>query len=166
VSTSNSASYYFWVERFPAEAQEEVTNFYPSPGDSVATDVYWSSSTGAEFGVCDYTLNECAVGSQASAGPDNHAEWIVERTELCENGHYWLPPLASFARVDFTQSGYDETPQGNVEYAISQGSPTLINMFDATGMMLDTTTSLSSGGTAFSVVDNTYGVATNTGNTC
>jgi hypothetical protein len=158
-------SYYFWLETFPGENQEEVTNLVPNEGDSVAAAVYWSSSTGAEFTLCDYTQNTCVTGSQSSSAPDDTAEWIVERTGICQNGYVSLPSLAPFGKVTITNGGFDETPQNSLEYTIGDGYPNAIDMYDVNGTQLDSTGGLS-GGTSFSVTWDAYGATSNTNISC
>jgi Peptidase A4 family len=163
--TTGSQTDYFWIEAFPAEAQEEVTNLTPNPGDSVAAAVYWSSSTGAEFTLCDFTQNECLTGSQSVPAPDIWAEWIVERTGQCytRGGDVSLPPLAPFGTVNVTGAGYDETPLGDLEYTIPEEATTIeYDMYDADGTQLDSTSGLGSGGSSFSVTWDNYGAASTT----
>lgn len=163
--TIGSQTDYFWIEAFPAEAQEEVTNLTPNPGDSVAAAVYWSSSTGAEFTLCDFTQNECLTGSQSVPPPDIWAEWIVERTGQCytAGGDVSLPPLAPFGTVNVTGAGYDETPLGDLEYTIpEEATTTEDDMYDVDGTQMDSTSGLGNGGTSFSVTWDNYGAASTT----
>ncbi|GGB16811.1 hypothetical protein GCM10011492_03250 [Flexivirga endophytica] len=118
VSAGGTQTDYFWFEIVPGESEQEVTNLVPKIGDDVATDVFWSTTTGAEFGLCDYTKATCVTGSQSSTAPGNSAEWIVERPTIGTS----LPRLADFKSVKMFNGGYDESPQGSREYNIS-GSP-------------------------------------------
>lgn len=161
---------YFWAELFDndpqqSESQQEVTNLTPNVGDSVGSAVYWSQSTGAEFTLCDFTQNTCAVGSQASPAPDNVAEWIVERTGECVDGEAVLPSLAPFGTVSISDAGFDETPLGSLEYTISSGgAPTQINMADSMDTLLAYTSGLGNSGTSFNVTWYAYGaVSTSSG---
>jgi Peptidase A4 family len=160
---------YFWFEAFPAESQEEVTNLTPNPGDSVAAAVYWSTSTGAEFTLCDFTQNECVTGTQSVPAPDIWAEWIVERTAECytPGADAVLPSLTPFGTVNITGAGYDETPLGDLEYTIPDDATTAqIDMYDVDGTQMDSTSALGNGGSSFSVTWDAYGAPSTTSLVC
>lgn len=145
--------YDFWFEVVPGEAEQVITNLVPAPGDSVAVSAFWSSQTGAEFGICDFTQQMCGTATQASSGPDSTAEWIVERpsVEATTNPTTCiLPPLAAYGTVNLTSAGFNETPQGSLEDVLSQGNPAAIDMFDAQGTQLDSTSPVGSDGASFS----------------
>lgn len=158
VSTSNTASYYFWYETWP-KPQQLVTNLAAHPGDYVAVSAsYGTLAPGyATFVVCDVTQNTCFDTSELANPPDNYAEWIAERTSYCNAGDYWFPALTSFANMQFTNGYYDLSGTGNPEYTISQGSPAQDIMTDVKNNTLATPGSLDSSGTSFPVVWNDYG---------
>lgn len=138
---SYSYIYDFWVEDFPKEAEQVVSNITPVPGDAVAGAVFWSASTGTEFTLCDFTQQWCGTGSEADNAPGNTAEWVVERPTLALTG---LPPLADVGTVTFTNAGFDEDQQGNIVDTIADGGPTPIDMVDGSTFLaapgpLDTT---------------------------
>jgi hypothetical protein len=161
---------FFWLEAVPADPfEEEVTNLTPNTGDSVAAAVYWSSSTGAEFTLCDFTQNECVTGSQSVAGPDNWAEWIIERPTLCITGQPVLPSLAPYGNLTVTGAGYDETPLGELEYSIFPGDAIFTNqidMYDADNNLLAAASSLGDGNSSFISAWLNYGAATVENGTC
>lgn len=161
---------FFWLEAVPADPfEEEVTNLTPNTGDSVAAAIYWSSSTGAEFTLCDFTQNECVTGSQSVAGPDNWAEWIIERPTLCITGQPVLPSLAPYGNLTVTGAGYDETPLGDLEYSIFPGDAIFTNqidMYDADNNLLAAASSLGDGNSSFISAWLNYGAATVENGTC
>jgi Peptidase A4 family len=138
---------FFWFEIYPDEVEQQITSLVPNPGDSVATDVYWDSSQGASFTLCDFTQQACVTYSQQPAAPpDGTAEWIVERPTI--NGN--LLPLADFSTVNITSAFFGETPQGDAEYPISAGNFSSIDMY-GNGTQLDATSPLGADGASFSV---------------
>jgi hypothetical protein len=159
LSTSNKATYYFWIETYP-RGQQEITNLAAHVGDKVSVSASYGVTTkgDAEFVVCDDTQGKCVAGGESANKPDNHAEWITERTAYCKNGHLWLPALAPFTIARFSGAYYDLNGEQNPEYPISHGSPVITYMKDVHGSRLATPGSLGSGGTAFNVTWNDYGV--------
>jgi Peptidase A4 family len=163
ISTSGATSYYFWFEVVPGQDQQEVTNLAAKPGDQVGVSASYDTlvSGDASFVICDFTSGLCGDASESAHKPDNHAEWIVERTAYCNasKGYFWLPALASFAVVNLSDAYYDLTgPDGNEpEFPVSHGSPTLLYMEDVNGRTLATPGSLDSTGADFLVEWNYYG---------
>lgn len=139
--------------------QQEITNLSIKPGNKVSVSASWETlkSGDASFVVCNDSEHKCVDGTEAASKPDNHAEWITERTAYCKSGHYWFPALASYATVEFSASYYDLTGTQDPEYPISHGAATKAYMLDSTGETLSTPGSLGSGGTAFNTVWNDYG---------
>lgn len=150
VTSSGTQTHFFWFEVVPGEYEQQVTNLVPSVGDSVATDVYWASGT-ATFTFCDFTKNQCVSGSQSSSAPSNSAEWIVERPELASGGYssYHFAALPNFSKVNFTGSGYEESPTGSLVYNVSSGGGTAVTMVNDSGQELAAPGSLTGGGTGF-----------------
>lgn len=129
------------------------------PGDQVGVSASYAtlSAHEASFVICDFTTGLCGDTSEASNPPDNHAEWILERTAYCNGGHFWLPALTSFSVVNFTDGEYDLTGTGAPEFPISHGNPNPLIMEDVHGNVLATPSTLDSTGTAFLVEWNQYG---------
>lgn len=106
-------NYYFWLEIYPDEYMQQVTNLTPSPGDSVATSVEWLSPN-ANFLLCDYNQNTCVYASQRPAhSPENSSEWIVEREAICTPTCN-LYGLADFGSVGFTNALYNYNPSSPI----------------------------------------------------
>jgi Peptidase A4 family len=99
VLTVCSHTYYPWLEIFPYESQQEITNLTVAPNQVIQTIIEYDPGDAAYaeidnlttgVGVYDYAyLNGSFTGSGSTA------EWIVERTE--EGGK--LPYLANFGKV-------------------------------------------------------------------
>lgn len=135
--------HFFWIEVWPQEGIQTVTNLVPSAGDSVAADVSWSGGT-ANFTLCDYTLATCLSGSQSSPAPTNTAEWIVERPTLAGGGY---PILADWGSVTITGAGYNIGPGGQLQgSAAGAESATMVN---TSGQTLASPGSVSSDGSSF-----------------
>jgi hypothetical protein len=144
---TSQAVYYFWIEEFPAEFQEQITNLVPNPGDVVGAQAGWASGQ-AQFLLCDYTQSLCVTGAQSSGGPDSSVEWIVERTSLCSvsTSNCSPQPLANFGSVTLLNCTYDLS-NGTAAF-IDQASATSYDMND--GNLLASTGAVDSNGT-FSV---------------
>jgi hypothetical protein len=150
-------SYYFWLEMYPAESEQQITNLTPAPGDDVSSAIGYNWGTGqAAFILCDFTKNLCVNGTQQSPqAPALTAEWIAERPSL--NGQY--TPLADYTGVwiwnslAFTNANTQEsTPADNGAYAL--------NMTDcANTIPLASVGPLDSSGGAFADDWNNFGTA-------
>jgi Peptidase A4 family len=149
-------TYYFWLEHYPGEPQEEITNLAAHAWDNVDALVQSNSSHSAYFAMCDTTDNKCGYLTQRTPGPNGHeAEWVVERT--CVGNR--LPYLAPFGTMTFHNAEYDN-PLRKIHQSASQ---TQIWMQGPHGQRLTTTSSVASSGTRFSVKWDQYG---NTGPGC
>lgn len=138
------AYYYFWIEEFPRESMQEITNLTPHPGESVSVSAAWSSGS-ATFQLCDWTQNVCLDGNQTSPGPDNVSEWIVERPTNELTG---LEHLANYNYVAISGSYYTA---GGKSYSIAQ-SPRgnhQIQMTGSGGKVISSVSSLASSGAGF-----------------
>ncbi len=135
---------YFWLEMFPDEAEQEITNLTPSVGDQVAAIASYSSGT-ASFTLCDYTKNQCVDGNQASpAPPASTAEWILERPTYSSGG---LANLADYGTDTLTNCAYGTSSSAYLS-PISAG-PSVTSITMATSHPLSTVSGLASGGAGF-----------------
>jgi len=149
--TYHKTSYYYWIEIFPQESQQEITNLAAHQGDDASAQVsYTASNHTGTFEVCDYTENSCVQGSQAiqSGGASGSgAEWILERTESC-GASCTFPSLNNFGTETIYNA--DAVLQGAIK-TIPQTGATAWDMWNcAYTTQLDRTNGLSSG-TAFSI---------------
>ena len=149
-------TYYAWYEFYPANSYE-IAGVGVSPGNEMSAEVSYS---GAEFTV---TITNVTTGKSYSKTESvrkaarSSAEWIAE-APCCARGGAFLP-LSDFGTVLF---GVDSTKVNHTNYA-TEGSksgpigafPTTsvqqINMVSSSGAAEDTTSTLSSDGTSFSV---------------
>jgi hypothetical protein len=146
--------YYFWFEMYPDESEQEVTNFYPNPGDSTEALAYYNpSAKSGDFELCDWTQNICGVAGQASPGPPNSkAEWIAERPDVG-----YLPYLTNYTTLPFT-AAYIETASGSEVYSISATHPTRIAMYTCnSGTVMSTAGNIATNGEAFTATWHSYG---------
>jgi hypothetical protein len=172
VSAAGRASYYFWVEAFP-KPQQVVTNLAVHRGDEVGASAAYNVRVrgDATFVLCVLSRNTCVSGSEPAARPDNHAEWIVERTAFCNtrDRRFWLPALARFSVVRFINGYYDLSSRGNLVHRISNGRPAITYMISPASrpsIIATPSSPLGNGGTAFNVTWRGYGRPINTGARC
>jgi Peptidase A4 family len=125
VASSGATSYAFWIEDFPAQPAQFVTNLVPNAGDSVAAASSWvqGSNGTAFFTLCDYTQNTCVQGSEVTDPPGSSVEWIVERPEV--GGA--ITPLARYVAVTFTNCFYAD-PNSQQLIALGDSNPSAITM--------------------------------------
>ncbi|MCX4745673.1 hypothetical protein OG455_09080 [Kitasatospora sp. NBC_01287] len=142
--TEHTTSTYFWLEDYPAEPEQEITNLVPKAGDSVAAVTSYSSGT-VSFTLCDFTANQCVQGSQAAKAPGNSAEWIVERPSV--NGR--ISALSDFGTATLTDNVFNDA--NRYEQLPQDSNASAFDMFNSSGNQLDATGSLGSDGTTFSV---------------
>ena len=152
----STPTYYAWYEFYPANSVE-IASLEISPGNEMSAQVSYS---GSEFTV---TIANVTTGRSYSKtgsvrkADRSSAEWIAE-APCCARGGNFLP-LSDFGTVVF---GVDSTKVNNTNYATdsSQSGPIgafptasvqQINMVTGSGAAEDTTSSLSSDGTSFSV---------------
>jgi hypothetical protein len=135
---SYSPNYYFWLEMFPAESQQEVTNLAVGPGDQVGVDAGYDPelSTSANFLICNFTKEMCVAGGQESpAAPHPDVEWITERTAEFGN----LVPLAHYQGAvtftdDVSSTGFSPTQIGlTTPLNAQQDGAHSIQMLDCSG---------------------------------
>jgi hypothetical protein len=171
VSAAGKATYYFWVETFPVP-QQEITNLAAHRGDEVAASSAWDTSKkgDATFVVCDISKKRCVGGSEAGRHPDNHAEWIVERTAYCNTKEhsYFISTLPKFSTVQFTSGFFDLSSKRKVEHKISQGHPVISYMVSPAKnpKTIAQPGKLTGGGTAFKVTWKAHGVGTRIPTSC
>ena len=155
--SSGTASYSTWYEFYPSPMI--TTSVAVKPGDVVSASVTYSSTTG-EFTVSITNVNSGAstVSTQAVSGAErSSAEWIVERPALCNIFTCRLSTLANFGSASF---GLQYTTAGGTNYATIGGTNAPISSFNnfaitmiasSTGPVLAQPSSLSDGGTSFTV---------------
>jgi len=159
---TSTTSYYAWYEFYPLESIIEITTATsPSgapatvkPGDTILASVTYLSGT------FTLTINDetekwtfTTAGSQSGA-TESSAEWIVE----APSSNFGVLPLANFGTAYF---GEDSTSVSYTCYAKINGvlgtigsfgsSVQQINMVTNRGVLKDSTSSLSTDGTSFSV---------------
>ncbi len=119
-----------WFEAYPQESQENITNLPVEPGQAMGVIVTWKpAKKQVLFDVCNFDLGSqgtCAEVRQTIAGAaGTGAEWILERSTLCEGSNCFFPSLAKFGSVSFNSA---EVNQGGVKAAENVAN-VRINMF-------------------------------------
>jgi Peptidase A4 family len=166
ISAAGKKTYYLWFETWPAEAQVQITNMVVRPGNKVSVSASYNTTAagGAVFVICNDSRNVCVSARQASGRPDDHVEWILERTSLCVSHHTIYPPLAPVGPSTFSSSRFDINGDGSPINPISHGKHVRFKM-SVGGTLIATTGALSHHGTAFLIVQNSSGNF-NTGSAC
>jgi hypothetical protein len=161
MSASGHRTLFLWFELYPEEAQQQIKNMTVRQGDKISVSASYNASAapGATFVICNVTRNVCVAANQRSKRPDGQAEWIVERTSVCDGHILTYPPLASIGPVKLSGARYDLNGDGKAAFAISHGRHGRSRMFDDQGAQLAQAGTLSSHGTAFLVVQNDVGRA-------
>lgn len=105
-----------WTEVFPVEAQVPVMGMTVVAGDQMAVHVSWDKATHtAAFLVSDITRHNTKMITQPVSGSsEGSAEWIVERTEFCDNGACIYPHLLDFGSVQILNGFADQTSSGGI----------------------------------------------------
>lgn len=165
VSASGKATYDFWVETFPVP-QQVITNLTAHRGDEVAASSAWDTSAKgkATFVLCEVSKKTCVAGSEAAKHPDNHAEWIVERTAYCNTKarSYYISTLPKLSTVQFTSGFFDLSSKKKLEHKISQGHPVttyMVSVIKNKLVRMAEPGKITGGGTAFQVKWLSHGVA-------
>lgn len=103
VSSTGVTSYYAWYEIVGGTGdtggERRINNLPVHPGDVVGGVGLWQSGSGAQAGVCNFTINTCVSFPLASSAPGTTAEWIVEAPYAGR-----ILPLANFHSVTFVNS--------------------------------------------------------------
>jgi Peptidase A4 family len=164
VSAAGKATYFFWLETFP-KPQQEITNLAAHHGDKVAaSSAYGTSKKGdATFVLCDVSKKRCIGFSEAAKHPDNHAEWIVERTAYCNKKarYYYISTLPKLSTVQFIGGFFDLSSKKKHEHTISQGHPVttyMVSVIKKKDVTMAAPGKLTGGGTAFQVKWESHGV--------
>ena len=107
VSSTGATTYYAWYEIVGGTgdtgSEVRITNLPIHPGDAVGGVGLWTA-TGAQAGVCNFTLNTCVSFTLPSSAPGRTAEWIVEAPS--SGG---ILPLANFGSVPFVNACWAPT---------------------------------------------------------
>lgn len=156
--TTHKTSYYYWIEIYPQESEQQITNLSAHPGDNVQTTVGYKASTHtATFVVCDNTQGICAQGSQpiqSGGSSGSYAEWILERTEAC-GVHCNYPSLNDFGTETMKTN---QASIGSTAYSVRQLGPTGIDMWNcAKSQQLDRTGAIDSSDLNFPITWLNYG---------
>lgn len=62
---TQSTSYYYWLEIYPQESSETITNLSANPGDRAGVEVDFNpSNKESTFLVCDFSENSCVTGNE------------------------------------------------------------------------------------------------------
>lgn len=152
---NGKATYSAWYEFYPANSVT-ISGFSVSPGQTIAAEVSYSTSTGL-FTTTITNVNTgstFSTSSSVSGAQRSSAEWITERPETCTLFGCKLTALANFGTADF---GTDYTSVSNTNYAtvngqtgpISTFSNVAITMVSLSGSTLAQTSPLSPDGTSF-----------------
>jgi hypothetical protein len=96
-----TTSYYPWIEIFPQEAEEIVTNLPIKPSDLIGVIVEYDPASGQAYFELDNETTGLAVSgteviSGSTPGSGSQAEWIVERPASCLLGICNLTQLENF----------------------------------------------------------------------
>lgn len=134
----SAASYYAWYELYPAAPVTLDPSAYPvHPGDSISAEV--DAATGT-LTITDATASWTYSTTQSFAGDAlSSAEWIAEAPS-----HGRSLPLTDFGTVSFTGASADGSP-------ISAFQNDQITMVEHNGTVRASTSSLTAGGSGFSV---------------
>jgi hypothetical protein len=146
------ASYYAWWEMYPQNSVELSTSSYPvKPGDTLTAEV---SVSGTTFTLSlksseGWTFTTTQTGSGLSQAS---AEWIAESPEIC-SFFCSLAQLADFGTMGFTNA--EAALSGGADQPISaftaSSGPHNITCVTSSGTVRDSSSALSSGGTAFTI---------------
>ncbi|HKI38540.1 MAG TPA: G1 family glutamic endopeptidase [Gemmataceae bacterium] len=146
------ATYYAWYEMY--QNPSVTLSMTVKPGDSISAQVSYTSSGQFALSITDTTSGKNFSTTKAMPNAQrSSAEWVVEAPS--ENG---ILPLAYFTPVTFTSA--DATITGTSGKAVTgainnstwKGAQIeQINMATQSGASEDTTSTLSSGGTSFTV---------------
>lgn len=128
VSSTGVATYYAWYEIVGGTgdtgSEQRITNLPVHPGDVVGGVGLWNAGSGAQAGVCNFTINTCVSVPLSSSAPGTTAEWIVEAPSA---GH--ILPLANFHSVTFVNSCWATAyVPGAPCSSIRAGGPTAITL--------------------------------------
>jgi len=154
---SYTYEYFFWLEMYPYEAEQEITNLSVLPGDDVgALATYDPGNHLAGFLLCNYTVNQCVTGTQVSPAPvSNSAEWIVERPGSSDGSLFALAPYGSVSLSNaLSATGYDGNNTGTNGYTTAaQDGAESIEMTNCAGtQQLDSTGNLDSTGAGYTSI--------------
>ncbi|HVQ95266.1 MAG TPA: G1 family glutamic endopeptidase [Mycobacteriales bacterium] len=126
ISSTGVTSYYAWYEIVggtgDTRGEVRINNLAVHPGDFVGGAALWTG-TGAQAGVCNFTINVCISPAVPSSAPGTTAEWITE----APSGSIGILPLANFGSVRFSNACWERTFVPGAPCAtIAAGGPTAI----------------------------------------
>ena len=163
-AASCTTEYHPWLEIYPQESEQEITNLTVSPGDYVGVVVeYDPLSAQAYFEVDNYTTGygiyayQYVTGDVVGSG--TQAEWIVERPTYCLITCQ-MSKLPNFgtATLGYAQAVYGSTwDDDNLAWsAVSALTPNSISMYSCSGTLMAQPSAISSS-MNFNVVWKNYG---------
>jgi hypothetical protein len=163
---AHTTDYYFWLELFPQESQEEITNLTANPRDNVAAIVeYNPAATQAFFQLDDFTTGQGVYAYQdvsgSPVGSGSQVEWILERTSEHNGlGDAIWPSLDDYGVEGITNaaaaSGPDWSDVTTDDANSSAVDATPWDIYDCAGLQLDQTDAFNSS-TAFDLSWLNYG---------
>jgi len=157
--TGNGTQYYAWYELVPAAPVQ--LNVTIHPGDHISASVSVSGSN-TSFSLKDETTGQSFTKTVQSPNPDtSSAEWIAEAPSQCDGSGSCTPlPLSDFGTVDFTNAtatanghtGPISDPNWSAQpIALGSNGTYDIGYGSSQNTAGATPSSLSSGGSSFSV---------------
>jgi hypothetical protein len=158
---NGKAIYYAWYEMYPRASHDLALTV--QPGDAITAQVIY---TGGRFqlSLADLTSGQSYSTAQSMPNAErSSADWVVEAPSL--GG---IQPLADFTPVTFigahaTITGTSHKPiTGSITTSRPGTSVVQINMTNQFGASEDTTSTLTNGGTSFTVTRNPTGSSTTT----
>lgn len=145
--------YYAWWETLP-NAETRITGFQVSPGDVINAFVFLTDTSNQwNITLNDLTQNEHFSIIVSYASSQTSAEWIEERPSIAGS----LTTLANFGTADY---GHQYTYVSNTNFATVNGVTAAIGslnyqavtMVSPSLKVLATSTSLTDGGSSFTVI--------------
>jgi hypothetical protein len=153
---NGQAQYYAWYEMYPSVSRIITTTptsntpMPVSPGDSITASVQYAAATGFTLTINDSSWAQpfsIAISKHAAAAQRSSAEWVVEAPST-----YHILHLADFSPVTFTNTQATiNSVNGGINTVWAHAKLEQVDMFSARGAQLDTTSSLNSTGTSFTV---------------
>jgi hypothetical protein len=128
VAANGATTYYAWYEIVGGTgdtgSERRINNLPIHPGDFVGGVGLFQAASGAQAGVCNFTINTCISVPLASSAPGTSAEWIVEAPY--SGG---ILPIANFHSVNFSNACWATTfVQGGPCSSIAAGGPQAITL--------------------------------------
>jgi hypothetical protein len=136
-------SYYFWLELYPQESEQQITNLDVGPGDDVSALAEYDPATGqAYFELANYTTGEGVYAYQevtgGVVGTGSQSEWVAERPAYCLD-ECGLQSLSNFGdmRIYAAQAAKGDTWSDPVTFPyVGDVNPDAWEMRDCGGTLL------------------------------